>query len=505
MADNRTNGAPSHVSRYVASGGAAVLALSFLTVATWRGLDAAVDPAAHSAASAQAPVTAVTPATANGLVTSYAPILKGVTPGVVTVRVETKATPTPTGGQMPDLRDFFGPGFRMAPQQPHKERGLGSGVIVRGDGYILTNNHVIDGAEQIKVELPDKRVLEAKLIGADPATDLAVIKVTGANLHTVPLGDSDKVQVGDVVLAVGNPLGIGQTVTMGIVSAKGRTTGGLGDSFEDFLQTDAPINRGNSGGALVNTQGQLVGINSQIVSPSGGNIGLGFSIPVNMARNVMDQLIKTGSVQRAKLGVAAQMVTSDVAASLGLPEVKGALVANVEPGSAADRAGVKQGDVILDVDGRAVSDSNELRNAISSTAPGTTVALRVVRDGKEQTIKATLGELTAKKESLDARNGDGQSGGAFGMSVEPLTSENLRELDLPRGTTGVVVTDVDPDGQAASSGVRPGDVIQKVNGKDVSTVSDLKAALNAASNKPALVLVNRDKTGLFLTLQAPRG
>jgi Do/DeqQ family serine protease len=336
--------APRHASRYLASG-AAIVALSFVTLAAWRGLDAA-DPATvanNSTQTQQAPATAVAPAAINGLVTSYAPIVKSVTPGVVTVRVEAKAAPTPTGGQMPDLGELFGRQFRIPQQQPHRERGLGSGVVVKGDGYILTNNHVVDGAEDIKVELPDKRVFNAKLIGADPATDLAVIKIQATNLRTVPLGDSDKVQVGDVVLAVGNPLGIGQTVTMGIVSGKGRTTGGYGDGgFEDFLQTDAPINRGNSGGALVNVQGQLVGINSQILSPSGGSIGLGFAIPVNMARNVMDQLLVDGKVHRAKLGVSLQGMTADLASSLGLPDVKGGLVSSVEPNSAAARAGLKR-------------------------------------------------------------------------------------------------------------------------------------------------------------------
>ena len=259
----------------------------------------------------------------------------------MTIRVDKRAQPMPTGMDQ-DLGDLFGPGFRMPRQPRERERGLGSGVVVRGDGYILTNNHVVEGAESVRVELPDRRVLDGKVVGTDPASDLAVVKVQASGLAALPLGDSDRVRVGDVVLALGNPLGVGQTVTMGIVSGKGRRTG-LGDSFEDFLQTDAAVNRGNSGGALVNLNGELVGINSQILSPSGGNIGVAFAIPANMARNVMDQLIADGRVHRSRLGVTAQSITGDLAESLKLPSARGALVSAVESGSPAERAGVEPG------------------------------------------------------------------------------------------------------------------------------------------------------------------
>jgi Do/DeqQ family serine protease len=476
-----------------AGGGVLALLLGIGAAGVTRPADVAATRAPQAATAA--PVSRVP-------VVSYANIVEKVAPAVVTVRTERKASFVPTGGQLPpELREFFGP--QLDQRQPRsRERGLGSGVIVSGDGYILTNNHVIDQADQIRVELPDRRVFDAKLVGADPASDLAVLKLEASNLPTIAVGDSDKARVGDVVLAVGNPLGVGQTVTAGIVSGKGRRTGVGDGSFEDFLQTDAPINQGNSGGALVNMQGELVGINSQILSPSGGNIGVGFAIPSNMAKNVMTQLIDHGSVRRSQLGVTAQTITGDIAQSLGLSTVSGALVSDVTADSPADRAGLRQGDVILAVNGRGIADSNDLRNEIAGTRPGSTVDLQIVRDGQKQTVRATLTELRSRdRAGVDSEEGGQQRQGRYGLRVEPLTPETARELELPRATKGVVVTDVDPAGAAADSGLQQGDVIEQVNGTAVSSVEELRGALDAGGSKPALLLVTRDGTSLFFTLR----
>jgi Do/DeqQ family serine protease len=342
------------------------------------------------------------PAAAPGLVTSFADVVSRVAPAVVTIhsRMRARAPQQYPFTDDPFFRRFFGergPAQNPPPQQ--RESALGSGVIVSADGYILTNHHVVDGADQIRIDLNDNRSVDAKVVGSDAPSDLAVLKIDAQNLPVLPLGDSDRVRVGDVALAIGNPLGIGQTVTMGIISAKGRQTGLSNGSFEDFLQTDAPINQGNSGGALVSTNSELVGINSQILTPSGGSIGLGFAIPSNMARNVMDQLTKSGRVRRGQFGIVVQKVTSDIAASLGLKEAKGVLVAQVLPGSAADKAGIKSGDIITSFNGIEVNDPNVFRNQVASTPPGTDVTLTVLRNGKEQQIKARLDEFTPQAET----------------------------------------------------------------------------------------------------------
>jgi Do/DeqQ family serine protease len=333
-------------------------------------------------------------------VSSYADVVAKAAPAVVTIHSTMRVRQPQQYPFMDDpfFRQFFGErGLQQAPTQQTRE-GLGSGVIVRADGYILTNHHVIDGADKIQVDLNDNRTLEAKVVGSDPPSDLAVLKVDAGGLPVLTLGNSDRARVGDVVLAIGNPLGIGQTVTMGIISAKGRQTGLSNGSFEDFLQTDAPINRGNSGGALVSTNEELIGINSQILSPSGGSIGLGFAIPSNMARTVMEQLINNGKVRRGQLGITVLKIPSEQASELGVKQGPGVLVYQVQAGSGADRAGLRRGDVITALNGTAVTDANSFRNAIAGTAPGTQVTLTVKRNGSEQQVRATLGEFTPQPE-----------------------------------------------------------------------------------------------------------
>jgi serine protease Do len=333
-------------------------------------------------------------------VSSYADVVAKAAPAVVTIHSSARVRQPQQFPFMDDpfFRQFFGD--RATPQAPAERtrEGLGSGVIIDPNGYILTNHHVIDGADQIKVDFSDNRTLDAKLVGSDPPSDLAVLKVEATNLPTLTLGDSDRTRVGDVVLAIGNPLGVGQTVTMGIISAKGRQTGLSNGSFEDFLQTDAPINRGNSGGALVSTASELIGINSQILSPSGGSIGLGFAVPSNMARTVVEQLIRGGRVRRGQLGITVLKIPSEGAAQLGIREGPGVAVYQVQPGSAADRAGLRRGDVITALNGTGISDSNTFRNQIAATSPGSEVTLTIKRDGREQQVRATLGEFTPQAE-----------------------------------------------------------------------------------------------------------
>ncbi len=471
---------------------AAVVAASAIAGMSQHGL------AVRAASAVAAPSEPALPS-APGV--SYADLAGRVSPSVVTVRSERIVKPAGQEFALPNdplFRQFFGRGFQV-PSEPRRQGGLGSGVIVSPDGYVLTNHHVVEGAQHIQVDLADRRSFSAKLVGSDAASDLAVLKIDATGLTPLPFGDSKSARVGDVVLAFGNPLGVGQTVTMGIISAKGRATDLGNGSFEDFLQTDAPINQGNSGGALVNLRGELIGINSQIVSPSGGNVGIGFAIPSAMAENVMNQLLHGGRVHRGQLGVTVQAVTSDIAKSLGMSEVKGALISAVTAGSPGEQAGLKRGDVILRLNGTDVADGNALRNQISSTAPGSRIELTVLRDGHKRTVVASLRELSETKTAANAEDGQG-GGGNLGLSVRPLSQDEARELGLP-GHKGLVVAGVDPEGPGAEAGFKPGDVIQEVNGQPVFDVVSLRAAVKSAGARPALVLVARNGDSLFLTLQ----
>jgi serine protease Do len=509
--------AGTNLSQRAARTGIAVVAAALLVSgAAWHGF--AADPQSAAKVAPATTTTPITHAIAGGR-DSYADIVNIAAPAVVTVRVSGRARVSPTGfqgdpGNQDDLlRRFFGDRFgqRQGPRGPQmpqrspRQRGLGSGVMVTTDGYILTNNHVVDGSDDIKVDLTDDRTLSAKVVGTDKASDLALLKVSGTDFKALPLGNSDNVQVGDVVLAVGNPMGIGQTVTMGIISAKGRSTGPGDGSYEDFLQTDAPINHGNSGGALVNMKGELVGINSQILSNTDGNIGIGFSIPVNMAKSVMDQLRTKGKVTRAQLGVTVQQVTSDMAQNLGLKHAGGAIVSSVTPASAAEHAGVKQGDVIESFNGQQVHDFNSLRNRVAAAGPGSTADLTIVRDGAEKHLSVKLDEANPEKV---ARGGDGEPDStdkaSLGVSVAPITPEMASRLGA-KSAQGLVVQNVDPDGRAADAGIQAGDVIEAVNRQPVKTVEDLRGALKRTADKPVLLLINRQGNNIFVTVKPANG
>jgi serine protease Do len=482
-----------------------VLVLGVGVLIGWNASGSAVNAAAPPVVAAQPAQVAQPGATVQRRATdSYADLVAQVAPAVVTIQAERVVKPTAMPfGDDSFFEQFFGRQGRQAPMRPREEGALGSGVIVSQDGYILTNHHVIDGASKIRVELTDRQSYDAKVVGSDPPSDLAVLKIQATNLHALPLGDSEKVRVGDVVLAIGNPLGVGQTVTMGIISAKGRATGLSDGAYEDFLQTDAPINQGNSGGPLIDTRGELVGINSQILTPSGGSIGIGFAIPAAMAQNVMQQLIKNGVVRRAMIGVTVQGVTSDLAKSLGLTDVRGALVSEVQPDGPAQKADIERGDVILSFNGEPVADSNSLRNRVANSQPGSEASLVIARNGKQETKRVVLAERPGTR--MASKEGDdGTKGGRYGLAVAPLTPDMANQLGV-KSKRGLVVRDVDPASPASEAGIRSGDVILEVNHRPVNDVSQFQDAMKANSDRPALLLVNRQGNDLFVALAPRRG
>lgn len=438
--------------------------------------------------------------------TGFAPVVKKVLPTVVSIS-STKVSKVPAEffGQIPDdpiFRQFFGESNRhfdlpqQAPEQ--REHGLGSGVIMTPEGYVLTNNHVVDGAADIQVTLADKREFKAKVIGADPKSDLAVLKIDAQNLPCITVGNSSKVQVGDYALAVGNPFGVGETVTMGIVSATGRSNLGI-EEYEDFIQTDAPINPGNSGGALVNDRGELIGVNTAIIAHgSSGNQGIGFAVPANMALNVMEQLVRDGKVTRAYLGIVPQDVTPEIAKALGETNARGALVGDVSPNSPAQRSGLQRGDIIQEVNGKPIADSNELRMSISMMKPEANVNLRVLRNGVQQDVAVKLGELSSSTASVTPSSQHANSS-LSGIAVENLTPQSAQDLGLPRTAQGVVVTSVSPSSKAAEAGLRQGDVIQEVNRTTVKNTSDFDRAISS-SKQNNLLLVNRDGRTMYLAV-----
>jgi len=432
----------------------------------------------------------------------FSEVIKPALPAVVNIHSSkvVKSKGTSPFFNDPFFRQFFGDQFGDVQPRAQREQSLGSGVIVTSDGTILTNNHVIDGAQEIKVDLADKRQLAAKVIGSDPKTDIAVLKINATGLPTLTLGDSSKLNVGDVIFAIGDPFGIGETATMGIVSATGR--GGLGiEGYEDFIQTDAAINPGNSGGAMIDLHGNLVGINTAILSHgSGGNEGIGFAIPINMAHSVMDQIVAHGKVVRGYLGVYIQDVTPQIARAFHLSQNGGVLVGDVTPDTPASRAGLKKGDVITALNGNPVNDRNQLTLRISQTAPGTTVKLTVLRDGETKDFTVTLGELP---ERAQQENPGEASGGALeGVDVQELTPDIAQQLNLPAGVRGVVVTSVDPASAAAAAGLNRGMVIQEVNHKPVNNVREFKQALaSAEKDSQVLLLVNQGGVTNYMVIE----
>ena len=427
--------------------------------------------------------------------TSFAPVVKKVAPSVVKVFTTTKVKQTQfRGGPFDDplFRRFFGdemPGRRGDRNlRMPKQHGLGSGVIVTKDGYLLTNNHVVDNADEVKVALADGQEYTAKVVGKDPKTDVAVLKIDASNLPYIELADSEKIEVGDLVLAVGNPFGIGQTVTMGMVSAMGR--GNVGVDYEDFIQTDAAINPGNSGGALVDAEGRLVGINTAILSGSGGNQGIGFAVPINLASSVMKSLVENGRVIRGYLGVYIQEIDPRLAKQFNLEETGGALVADVIPDSPAEKAGLENGDVILEFNGKPVRDSRHFRLAVGQTPPGKKALVKFQRDGKTKEVTVTLKELSDREDLAKADSSDDNTEETLrGVAVGDLTADLRSEFKIPRTVKGAVVTQVEPDSVAFEAGLREGDVIMEINRKAVDGAEKAVELTQKSKEKSTLLRV----------------
>jgi serine protease Do len=436
-------------------------------------------------------------------------VAKAVKPAVVVVQVKQKMASAPA--QWPHMDDFFRrffgdgapdgefnpahPGRPFTPAPPgspneeanpryYYQHGLGSGVIVDAqNGYVLTNWHVVHDADKVQVVFADKREFDAQWVRTDRQTDLAIIKIDPKNLVDAPLGDSDAMDVGDWVLAIGAPEGLPQTVTAGIISAKSRTSGGTG--YEDFLQTDAAINHGNSGGPLVNVRGEVIGVNAAIVSRTGVNEGVGLAIPSKMIKNIMAQLIDGGKVMRGYLGIQIQNVDEKLAHSFGLSESRGALIANVMEDSPAQKAGLKAGDFIVAVDGRSIRDVSELRQIVADTKPNTVIKIDFMRDGKKQSASATTVLQSSDMEETPGMNGNRNTdaASAFGLRVAPVNDDNARRFNLKEHKKGVLILDVDESSNAYEQGLRPGDVITEVQGSKITSIEDLESALSSEKVK----------------------
>ncbi|MFI5293766.1 MAG: DegQ family serine endoprotease [Thermodesulfovibrionales bacterium] len=430
---------------------------------------------------------------------AMAEVSAAVKPAIV--NISTTRTVKIAGGSDPYddpfFRRFFGDRFGQHRQpKEHKSAALGSGVIISSDGYIITNYHVVKDADEIKVLLSDKREFSGKVIGSDPKTEISVVKIEAKGLPPLNWGDSDALEVGEIVLAVGNPFGLNQTVTMGIVSAVGRANVGIAD-YEDFIQTDAAINPGNSGGALVNVRGEVVGINTAIFSTSGGYQGIGFAIPSNMVKSIKDSLVKKGRVVRGWLGVSIQSITPELAKQFNLKGEKGVLVSDVNESSPAEKAGLKRGDIILEYDGKNTDEPSQFRNMVANTVPGEEHSLKVLRNDETLILKVTIGELPS---DLQQAQSSDYEGALRGISVQDITPEIAKKLNIPGRVRGVIVSDVEEDSLAAGV-LMQGDIIQEINRKRVGSVKEYQeAAAGIKKDENILLLVYRGGSSLFITL-----
>jgi len=446
---------------------------------------------------------------------AFASIAEKDSPAVVSIKANQAITQTYSGpfGNSPFDDEFFQQFFGRQPhrQQPQQQQRQpqqrkiirpvqGSGFIVSQDGYILTNNHVVEDAEKITVTLLDGRELQAKLVGTDPATEVAVIKIDANNLHPLEMANSDTLEVGEWVIAIGNPFGLSHTVTAGIVSAKGRSGLGL-STYEDFIQTDAAINPGNSGGPLVDLDGKVVGINTAIVGAN-INIGIGLAIPINMAKGIYDQLVQKGKVVRGFLGLLPQDITPEMAEQFKLKDTKGAAIPDVTPGSAADKAGIKPNDIIIEFDGKLIEKADQFRKLVAMKKPGSEVEIVVLRDGKKKTITAKLEERPSNEQLAETTKS--QTAEKLGITVQNLTDDTAERLGF-EGLKGVVVTDVESGSPAAMAGIQPGSLIQEVNRKPVSNAKEFKEAIDTAAKEGKVMLrVRYEKSSIFVVLTIPK-
>jgi serine protease Do len=479
-------------------GGGVAIPLLWNMTSAGAGATAASASEAVKSVEAPAEVTAI----ADRLSEAFRDVAKRVGPAVVAVTTsQTVSAPASPFGGLPDdfFRRFFGPQTPEGPQK-FQRRGLGSGIIVDPEGYILTNNHVVEGAQDVTVHLADGREFKAKVVGTDPPTDVGVIKITATNLPVAQLGDSDKVQVGDLVIAIGAPFGLEQTVTAGIISATGRSGVGITD-YEQFLQTDAAINPGNSGGPLVNMHGHVIGMNTAIASQSGGYMGVGFAVPASLARDIMKQLRATGQVIRGWLGVGIQRLTPEMAESMKLKTDQGVLVSQIFEGGPADKAGLKTGDVIVEYEGKPVKAPYDVQKAVAATAPGTNVSLAVLRDGKRVELKATVEKRAAQPGAVSRAPGAPSRFKDLGIEASGVTPEAAQRYGYKPGQ-GVLITDVENGSIADMAGLRPGMLILKVGGQQVTTVAELDDAIAKADlAKGVPMLIRSGDNQIFVLLK----